>query len=789
MSHLDNQEYGRLGLRVEDPDQGMNRGRSPGKKESSSAEYTGRLPVYFRLLFSLPIMGLFIQWLHPLYRISQEQDTRQLLAVLALAAMLLLVCGLFHLPGWVPQSMQLVIILLSWIYMCAEDKGIAWLTAFLTGIKGDALLFLSGKMSELSSESRLLILMVGWGMLVASVQHLALFRASISLFSIVTLIYLLILNRLTEINTIQEIVISTGLILWLKAMCWLLLMREKNPGWRNIPYARWGLTAFIAAAGLTAAAWCGGELYSPQPGSPISLLPVLGKLQAWAEGESSVQQGMAAGMTGYGSGERELGTPLSQSNELVFTAESSLPVYWRGESFAYYDGRRWGKSSEAYQPLNLASLPDESSPEFIESGGTTLLQRVQFAVPSPGGQPLFGAGRVVDVTNVQLADGSKLGFIFSNAEKDSFRLPNIRGSARITTYMVMSLLPEMNPEVLRAFAGSDPVKVKDTYLELPTSLPDRVRELAGEIIAPARSRYDAAVAVRDYLQSRYPYTLDTKVPPVGADFVDDFLFESQKGYCVHFATAMVTLLRSADIPARYVQGYGPGTAEKGSVPLRYAVTQADAHAWVEVYFPGAGWVPFDPTPGSIAAAGTALPGQPPAAAVPPGLFSPAALGAGTLPARLRQGGPTPAPLQAAALLLPAAAWRWRRSLALLLAARSSRTAKPERLLAAAALAWQGLAARYGQPPPGMTGREYAASLHIEDARLREAVWQFVRQWELLAYSPAHPRSCFRERAVPASSTCASSLDAQLVSAEPSLPDSASATEFIGVCLGITLRVT
>ncbi|KGE19453.1 DUF4129 domain-containing transglutaminase family protein [Paenibacillus wynnii] len=772
MSHLDNQEYSRF----------MNRGRSPGKKESSSADNSGKLPVYFRLLFSLPIMGLFVQWLLPLYRISKDQDTRQLLAVLGLAALLLLVCGLFQSPGWLLQSGQLAIILLSWIYMCAEDKGKAWLTAFLTGIKGDAVLFLSGRMSELSSESRLLILMVGWGMLVASVQHLALFRGSISLFSIVTLIYLLILNRLTEISTLQEIVISTGLIVWLKGMCWLLLMREKNPGQKKIPYTRWGITAFIAGAGLTVASWCGGELYSPQPGSPISLLPVLGRMQAWAEGESSVQPGMTAGMTGYGSGEGELGTPLSQSNELVFTAESSLPVYWRGESFAYYDGRRWGKSGEAYLPLNLASLPDESSTEFIESGGTSLLQRVQFAVPSTGGQPLFSAGRVVDVTNVELADGSKLGFIFTNAEKDSFRLPNIRGSARISTYRVKSLLPETNPEVLRAFAGSDPVKVKDTYLELPTSLPGRVRELAGEIMATARSRYDAAVAVRDYLQSRYPYTLDTQVPPVGADFVDDFLFESRKGYCVHFATAMVTLLRSADIPARYVQGYGPGTAEKGSASQRYAVTQADAHAWVEVYFPGAGWVPFDPTPGSLSAEGTALPGQPP----------PAALGAGTLPARLRQGGPTPAPLRAAALLLPAAAWRWRRSLALLLAARSSRTAKPERLLAAATLAWQGLAARYGQPPPGMTGREYAASLHIEDARLREAVWQFVRQWELLAYSPVHLRSCFRERTIPASSACASSLDAQLVSAgpaDPSLPDSQSATAFIGVCLGITLRVT
>ncbi|WP_036738254.1 transglutaminase-like domain-containing protein, partial [Paenibacillus zanthoxyli] len=107
------------------------------------------------------------------------------------------------------------------------------------------------------------------------------------------------------------------------------------------------------------------------------------------------------------------------------------------------------------------------------------------------------------------------------------------------------------------------------------------------------------------LQVTYPYTLDTRVPPEGADFVDDFLFTEKKGYCVHFASAMTVLLRSSGIPARYVQGYAPGRKAAGPGPQRYMVTQGDAHAWVEVYFPGAGWVPLDPTPAS--AAGPALP--------------------------------------------------------------------------------------------------------------------------------------------------------------------------------------
>lgn len=237
-----------------------------------------------------------------------------------------------------------------------------------------------------------------------------------------------------------------------------------------------------------------------------------------------------------------------------------------------------------------------------------------------------------------------------------------------------------------------------------------MRALAGDLTAAAASRYDAAVAVAGYLQKGYTYSLKTRVPPSSADFTDDFLFGTRQGYCVHFATAMTVLLRSSGIPARYVQGYGPGTAVPGSVPQRYSVTSGDAHAWVEVYFPGAGWVPFDPTPSAAAAAALGAAATDPAAAsAPPDTRRSAALHADALTAALPQaGGPDTAPLALAALVL-AAAIRRRRSLALLPAVRRAGRLGRERQLRAAALAWHGLAARYGPPLPGVTAREYADS--------------------------------------------------------------------------------
>ncbi|MRN55578.1 DUF4129 domain-containing transglutaminase family protein [Paenibacillus monticola] len=702
--------------------------------ENSPAGKQGESPLYYRLLFSLPIMGLFIQWLLPLYRSTAEAQTAQLLVTLMISAVVLLLWGMLQLPGWLILSIQILFISLTWFYICAADEGIAWVTSYLAGIKDDAILLLSGQVSQLSGDNRQLILIVGWGLLVCSVQQLALYRGSTLLFTVLTMVYLLILDMGFGVNTTMNLIISSGLIVWLQAMSGLLHLRERTQSIR-IPYARWGGLALAAAVALTITAWLGEQLYGSRPVAQISLQSAFGSLQEWASGHlpDRVEE-LQTGTTGYSSDGGELGAPLSRSTEPVFTAVSSIRSYWRGESLAYYDGRRWIKAADEYLPLNLSSLPMKGTSIADIGGDRTLVQRIQFVVPSSGGLPLFNAGTVKDVKAIQLTDGSLLGFVLANKENESFRLPDLAGSARVTEYTVKSLLLESDPAVLRTLNGYDPQPITSEYLELPASLPERVATLAEQLTAPAGNRYDAAAAVRDYLQSRYAYNLNTSIPPSGVDFVDDFLFDTRQGYCVHFATAMTILLRSAGIPARYVQGYGPGTLEADTEPQRYTVTQGDAHAWVEVYFAGAGWVPFDPTPGSSGAAGFAPAALPAAAsAAPPSATPPAARARGGLPTLPQAGGADTAPL-AAALLLPAAAWRWRRSLALLLAARSSRAGSSERQLRAAALAWHGLAARYGPPPPGITGREYVASLPIEDARLRAAVRQFVRRYEALAYS-------------------------------------------------------
>jgi len=167
-------------------------------------------------------------------------------------------------------------------------------------------------------------------------------------------------------------------------------------------------------------------------------------------------------------------------------------------------------------------------------------------------------------------------------------------STQATAYRADSLVPVVSEEQLRS-AGSDyPEWVQDRYLALPDQVPDRVLALARDLTATEPTPYDRALAIESYLRT-FAYTLDVPSPPFYRDVADYFLFDLQRGHCDYYATAMAVLARAAGLPARLVLGYAGGTYDADNV--RYLVTEADAHAWVEVYFPEYGWVEFEPTAG------------------------------------------------------------------------------------------------------------------------------------------------------------------------------------------------
>ncbi|NLN05948.1 MAG: hypothetical protein GX166_14320 [Clostridiaceae bacterium] len=132
------------------------------------------------------------------------------------------------------------------------------------------------------------------------------------------------------------------------------------------------------------------------------------------------------------------------------------------------------------------------------------------------------------------------------------------------------------------------------YLQLPSTLPERVRTLAQELTKDAKTDYEKAKVIEQYLKNNYTYTLTPGDVPKGYDFVDYFLFESKEGYCTYYATAMTILLRCVGVPARYVEGFLV-TEENYQGGGRFDVLGSNAHAWPEVYLEGIGFVEFEPT--------------------------------------------------------------------------------------------------------------------------------------------------------------------------------------------------
>ena len=160
-------------------------------------------------------------------------------------------------------------------------------------------------------------------------------------------------------------------------------------------------------------------------------------------------------------------------------------------------------------------------------------------------------------------------------------------------YTLRGTISVATPEELRQAGTAYPGWVRDRYLQLPSTLPARVRALAQELTRDAPTPYDKALAVQEYLKT-LAYSTELEPPPYDADGVDYFLFEARKGYSEYFGSAMAVLLRAAGVPARLVVGYAPGElTEQGT----FLVRDGDGHGWAEVYFPGYGWVEFEPTPG------------------------------------------------------------------------------------------------------------------------------------------------------------------------------------------------
>ena len=254
----------------------------------------------------------------------------------------------------------------------------------------------------------------------------------------------------------------------------------------------------------------------------------------------------------------------------VAEVPADSPLRWRSQVFPSYDGAAW-------------TMPD--------------LPSSAVAGPPYAVAPATGAGLRSDRVDLQARDAQ----VWAPGEPVELDVPVTRdplGMLRLArpagSYTVTSLPGETDPERLRA-APAGPVD--PAWLQLPATLPARVRALAADLTAGAATRYDAVLAVETFVRGAATYSLASPVPAPGEDAVDRFLFVDHVGFCEQFASAETVLLRAAGIPARLVTGLAFGQDAGAG---RRSFRQDDLHAWVEVAYDGIGWAPSDPTPPDLA---------------------------------------------------------------------------------------------------------------------------------------------------------------------------------------------
>ena len=262
---------------------------------------------------------------------------------------------------------------------------------------------------------------------------------------------------------------------------------------------------------------------------------------------------------------------ISLSPEVRFTVQSDAPTYWKVASYDRYSGGAW---------LRTGGTQSYESDRLRGPAGPTR-QVVQTFRAESEVNTMPAAWRPVAVT-----EGGDQALV-----TDSDELRPAHPFQEGDTYSVESQVLISKGDRLRSSGTDYPEHVRERYLQVPASTPDRVARHTEQITANADNPYDTARVVEQWLENNKRYSLDVDRPEGG--IADAFLFEMEAGYCTYYATTMVTMLRTQGIPARFVTGYTTGQQVDSN---RWVIRGLDSHAWVEVYFPDHGWVRFDPTP-------------------------------------------------------------------------------------------------------------------------------------------------------------------------------------------------
>lgn len=321
---------------------------------------------------------------------------------------------------------------------------------------------------------------------------------------------------------------------------------------------------------------------------------------------------------------KQLGGPLYPDDTQIFSVTGIAPFYLKGRAYTTYRDGTWTvdktqtasdfSSFETLHPMMGSAflsgsarfrpyqpLPERASASLrtltvhlLRGGYRTLFLPLGFTQWQSGSIrfPLFQNGSYEAASILRTGNSYTLEYPYIDMQSTAFA--SLEADYDQRTEQFLETVRTGTPDSYTALMQeSTAAYAADTAL--PASVTKRTLALAKALTQNSRNALEASDAIRAWLAKNCRYRTDVPAAPAGSEFVDDFLFRSHEGYCVHFATAMTVLLRAAGYPARYVEGYVSPPGEDGDGT--HIVTNNQSHAWVEVYTQLLGYVTEDPTPG------------------------------------------------------------------------------------------------------------------------------------------------------------------------------------------------
>jgi transglutaminase-like putative cysteine protease len=306
--------------------------------------------------------------------------------------------------------------------------------------------------------------------------------------------------------------------------------------------------------------------------------------------------------------------PRKPTTVLSIAADEQAGVYWRATTLDLFDKGRWTEQLfGGTEPVRRDGREDVSTDPFLPPAARNPRRWLEANVHVQALRDEHFVGAGVPVA-------------YDTGDKDAqYYLGNVamtrEGTRRGDSYTVWSYSPKPTPRQLGRSAARYPEYLTSLYLTVEGSplpeygAPDHERELqdaflrnprlrayqslytqARDLVGTPRNPYAAVVAIESWFRASGDFVYDERPPvPKGRPPLVSFVTSTKRGYCQHFAGAMAVMLRTLGIPARVAAGFTSGRYDGNTG--RWIVADRNAHTWVEVWFRGYGWLPFDPTPG------------------------------------------------------------------------------------------------------------------------------------------------------------------------------------------------